>query len=210
MFYSEINVSHPNTAALTGGIASGKSLVSRMFQELGAYLIDADIVARQVVEPEKPAWKEIIESFGEEILLEGGALDRKRLGDIIFKDREKRQILNDIVHPRVIEEINERERGCHENQPERLVLADVPLLIETGMHRAYSTIILVYLPEAVQLRRLMVRDQLSRQDALVRIRSQMPLSEKLAYATHIIHNEKSIEDTRRQVHELSPELLGKI
>ena len=178
-----------------------------MFQELGACLIDADIVARQVVEPGKAAWKEIVEYFGKKILLEDGALDRKKLGAIIFNHAEKRQILNQIVHPRVIQEIDEQERVCHEKQTERLVIVDVPLLIEAAMHESYEAIILVYVPEAIQLQRLMSRDKLSEQDALARIRSQMPLSEKIDYATHVIHNDKSPENTRRQVHELYRDLL---
>lgn len=197
-----------NTAALTGGIASGKSTVSRMFQELGVCLIDADIVARQVVELGKAAWKEIVAYFGEKILLEDGTIDRKKLGTIIFKQAEERQRLNQIVHPRVIQEIDEQEQACHQAQPERLVLVDVPLLIEAAMHEAYETIVLVYVPEAIQLQRLMNRDKLSEQDALARIRSQMPLSEKLEYATHVIHNDKSIEETRRQVGELYQKLLN--
>jgi dephospho-CoA kinase len=173
-----------------------------MFQGLGVCLIDADIVARQVVEPPKPAWKEIVEYFGKEILLEDDTLDRKKLGGIIFDDCEKRQILNEIIHPRVIQEINEQERTCHYAEPERLVVVDVPLLIEASMHESYETIVLVYVPEKIQLQRLMNRDRLSRQDALARIRSQMPLAEKRQYATHIIHNDKSLGDTRRQVREL--------
>ncbi len=178
-----------------------------MFQELGVCPIDADIIARQVVEPGKPAWKEIVDYFGEEILLEDGTLDRKKLGAIIFNQAEKRQVLNQIVHPRVIQEIDEQERACHAAQPEGLAIVDVPLLIETAMHEAYETIVLVYLPETIQLQRLIDRDKLSEQDALARVQSQMPLSEKLKYATYVIHNDKSIKETRRQVHEVYRELL---
>ncbi|MCP4402999.1 MAG: dephospho-CoA kinase [bacterium] len=198
---------HQNSAALTGGIASGKSTVSRMFRELGVCQIDADIIARQVVEPGKPAWKEIVDYFGEEILLEDGTLDRKKLGAVIFKQVGKRHVLNQIVHPRVIQEIDEQERAYHAAQPEGLAVVDVPLLIETAMHEAYETIVLVYLPETIQLQRLIDRDKLSEQDALARVQSQMPLSEKLKYATYVIHNDKSIKETRRQVHEVYRELL---
>ncbi|PIE29218.1 dephospho-CoA kinase [candidate division KSB3 bacterium] len=198
---------HPETVALTGGIASGKSTVSRMFQELGACLIDADIAARHVVAPGKAALQEIVECFGHDLLLENGRLDRQKLGRLIFNDPEKRRIVNRIVHPRVIQRISEQERACHEAAPERLIIADVPLLIESSMHTSCHTIILVDVPEPVQRQRLMQRDKLSEQDAVLRIHSQMPLAEKRRYATHIIHNDKSLVHTRQQVCTLYEALL---
>ena len=192
-------IEHPKTAALTGGIASGKSTVSRMFRELGAYLIDADIVARQIVEPGKPAWKEIVEHFGQAILRDNQEINRKQLGSIIFHQPEKRQILNQITHPQVIQEIHEQERVFRKVHPDAVVLIDVPLLIEAAMHHSYKHIVLVYVPEAIQLQRLMKRDHISKDEALTKIRSQMPLSEKLHYATHIIRNDETLDKTKEQV-----------
>lgn len=186
-------------AALTGGIASGKSTVAHMFVELGAYLIDADIVARQVVEPEQPAWQEVVECFGRKILLEDRQLDRKKLGTIIFHHPEKRATLNQIIHPRVIKKIDRETQDIQKTQPNQVIVVDVPLLIETAMHTAYSTVIVVYVPEEVQVHRLMERDHLSLSEAQTRIDTQMPLSEKVKYATHVIRNDESLDKTREQV-----------
>ncbi len=185
-------------AALTGGIATGKSTIARMFQKCGAHLIDADVVARQIVAPGQPAWREIVAHFGQEILRETGELDRKQLGAIIFQHPEERQALNHITHPRVIAEIRREEARLHLRSPKTLIIVDVPLLIETGMHTDYPAVILAYLPEAAQLRRLMERDQLSEADARRRIQAQMPIEEKLRCATHVVNNAGSLEETFRQ------------
>lgn len=185
-------------AALTGGIATGKSTIARMFQKCGAHLIDADVVARQIVAPGQPAWREIVAHFGQEILRETGELDRKQLGAIIFQHPEERQALNHITHPRVIAEIRREEARLHLRSPKTLIIVDVPLLIETGMHADYLAVILAYLPEAAQLRRLMERDQLSEADARRRIQAQMPIEEKLRCATHVVNNAGSLEETFRQ------------
>ena len=162
-------------------------------------MIDADIVARQVVEPEKPAWNEIVDHFGTDILLENKQIHRKKLGTIIFSQPEERKILNQIVHPRVIEEIDAEEQQLHQHNNNTLVVVDVPLLIEASMHESYPHVILVYVEEATQRQRLMNRDKISEQEALKKIRSQMPLSEKLKYVTHVIKNDETFEQTRAQV-----------
>ena len=169
-----------------------------MFQKCGAHLIDADVVARQIVAPGQPAWREIVAHFGQEILRETGELDRKQLGAIIFQHPEERQALNHITHPRVIAEIRREEARLHLRSPKTLIIVDVPLLIETGMHTDYPAVILAYLPEAAQLRRLMERDQLSEADARRRIQAQMPIEEKLRCATHVVNNAGSLEETFRQ------------
>lgn len=197
---------HPRTAALTGGIASGKSMVSRMFHELGAHVIDADIVARQVIEPEQPAWKEIVAHFGQDILLGTGYIDRKKLGKIVFNQPEKLRILEYIIHPRVIEAINRQEQCIRKTDNERVILVDVPLLIEASMHTNYLTILVVYVSEEIQLKRLMDRDNISEQIARQRIAAQMPLSEKVKYATHVINNDGTIEQTRKQVETIYREI----
>ena len=190
---------HPKTAALTGGIASGKSTVARMFQTLGAAVLDADVVARQVVAPEQPAWREIVAHFGEEILLPDGQLDRKKLGAQVFQQPAERRILEQIIHPRVIAELDRQESLLRQTEPGRVILVDVPLLIEAGMHAAYSNVIVVYVPAATQLHRLMRRDQLIIESARQRMAAQMPLAEKCAYATQIINNDETLERTQAQV-----------
>ncbi len=194
------------TASLTGGIASGKSTVARMFQELGAYVIDADVVARQVVEPGQPAWKEIVEHFGEDILREHSQINRKKLGAIIFQQPEERRTLNQITHPRVIERIDREIEEVHRQQPQRLILVDVPLLIEADMQHDYNTILVVYVPKLVQLSRLMERDKITEKEAFKKIHSQMPLDEKVQYATHVVRNHESLDNTREQVREIYGEL----
>lgn len=186
-------------AALTGGIASGKSTVARMFQECGAFLIDADQIARAIVAPGLPAWHEIVAHFGTDILLPTQALDRKRLGQVIFHDPTARQMLNNITHPRVRAEIARQIQAQQQQQRAQWILVDVPLLIETGMHGSYACVIVVYIPEAMQIQRLIARDQLTAADARARIRAQMPLAAKCAYATQIVRNDGTLAQTRAQV-----------
>jgi dephospho-CoA kinase len=193
---------------LTGGIASGKSTVSHIFRSLGAQVIDADILARQVVEPGKPAWQEIVHSFGKDILLPDGQIDRKKLGAIVFQDPVKREVLNQIVHPRVFEEKNRIYQDLRRKYPEALIIVDAALLIEAGSYKRLSKLIVVYVDEQTQLRRLMLRDGISAEEAWLRIRSQMPLSEKVKYADYVIDNRGSLEETRRQVEEVYKKLMG--
>jgi dephospho-CoA kinase len=199
---------HPRTAALTGGIASGKSTVSAMLRECGAAIIDADVLARQVVEPHRPAWDEAVAAFGREVLAPDETLDRKRLGALIFQCAEKRRVLEQIIHPRVIAEIDHQETAVRELTPDAVVVVDVPLLIEAQMHLAYRTVIVVFVPLVLQLRRLLARDTLSEHEARQRLNAQMPLADKCAYATHIIDNSGSLDATRRRVVRLYQELAG--
>lgn len=197
---------HPRTAALTGGIASGKSTVADMFRECGAHILDADVIARQVVTPEQAAWREVVEVFGKEILLSDGQLDRKQLGAVVFSSPEKRQVLERIIHPRVIAEIDRQEYACRQIHPEKVIIVDVPLLIEANMHPEYATILVAYVPEDIQVQRVMTRDGLSEDDARKRISAQIPLIEKCTYASHIISNEGSVENTREQVQSIYQKL----
>jgi dephospho-CoA kinase len=191
---------------LTGGIASGKSTVSCIFQELGAHIIDADLVARQVVAPERPAWKEIVAHFGQNILLDNGYLNRKKLGAIVFHQPEERRILEQIIHPRVIEKITHQEQCIRRTDNKCVILIDVPLLIEASMHTNYLTILVVYVSEEIQLKRLMDRDNISEQIARQKIAAQMSLSEKVKYATHVINNDGTLEQTRKQVETIYREI----
>lgn len=183
-------------AGLTGGIASGKSTVSAFLENAGAVIVDADKIARDVVQKDKPAWRKIVDAFGTSILLPDGEINRILLGDIIFNDPAKKQILNRIIHPEVFTETAARLAEIKKKQPDAVVILDVPLLIESGMDTGLSDIIVVYVPESIQIQRLMNRDVLTREKALARIRSQMSIEEKKKRATIIIDNSGSRENTR--------------
>jgi dephospho-CoA kinase len=183
-------------AGLTGAIASGKSTVSAFLEDAGAVIVDADKIAREVVRKNRPAWREIVRAFGPSILLPDGEINRNLLGDIIFNDTAKKHVLNRIVHPGVISETATRLAEIERNQPGAVVILDVPLLIESRMDSGLSEIIVVYVPESVQIQRLITRDALTQAQALARIRSQMPIEEKKQRATIIIDNSGSREDTR--------------
>lgn len=184
---------------LTGGIATGKSTVSAMLQERGAHIVDADRIARQVVEPGLPAWKGVIEAFGREILLADGSIDRVSLGQIVFNDSLARKRLDEIVHPFVFEAMAHELVRIEASNPEAIAVLDVPLLIESGMHRNLADVLLVYAPEPIQIRRLMARDRLSEEEALCRVRSQMPIEEKRLLATIVIDNSGDTASTAGQV-----------
>ncbi|MFY9385554.1 MAG: dephospho-CoA kinase [Dethiobacteria bacterium] len=184
---------------LTGGIASGKSTVARMLEEKGALLLDADFIAREVVLPGKPAWREIRDWLGPSITGPGGAIDRARLGKLLFSDPAARERLNGIVHPRVMETFITRTEEIRRRHPDAVVVYDVPLLIEAKMDRMVDLVVLVYAAEEIQLARLQSRDKLTAAEALSRLRAQMPLAEKRAYADVIIDNSGSLAETRRQL-----------
>ncbi len=198
---------HPRTAALTGGIASGKSTVSTMFRDCGAAIIDADVIARQIVEPDLPAWHEIVALFGQEILHKDGRLDRKHIGALIFRSPEKRRLLEKIIHPRVIAEIDHQEAALRKATPDAIVIVDVPLLIEADMYHEYRTIMVVYVPEAIQIQRLMLRDGLPEHAGRQRLAAQMSLAEKRNYATCIIDNTNTLTQTREQVESIFQAIL---
>lgn len=185
-------------AGLTGGIATGKSTVAGFFLSAGAVLIDADRIAFDVVQKGTPVWHEIVGYFGEEVLLPNGQIDRIGLGKIIFNDGEQKTILDKIVHPAVFDRIDQQLHELEQDQPHKVVILDVPLLIETGMYQDMSDIIVVYVPQSVQIERLITRDGLSRADALSRICSQMSIEEKKAYASIIIDNSYSLERTKER------------
>ena len=195
------------TVGLTGGIATGKSTVAQILKQAGARVIDADRIAREVVKAGRPAWQEIVDHFGKKGLLPGGQIDREGLGDIIFNHADQKTVLNRIVHPRVFEAMGAEIDHIAETAPGCVVIVDIPLLFETGRHRDLAEIIVVYVPESVQLRRLMARDGLSRRNALARIRSQMPIEEKKKHASLIIDNSGDQEATRRQTLEIYRHLV---
>ncbi len=194
-------------AGMTGGIASGKSTVADMLARQGARVLDADRIAREAVRKGTPAHAEIIAHFGETMLQEDGEIDRSRLAKLVFNDETARKLLERIVHPFVKKEIVRRLERIRREDPHAVVILDVPLLFEAGMERDLDDIIVVYVPKAVQIRRLMARDGSSRAEALARIRSQMPLEKKRDLAKRVIDNSGSLENTWSQTLEVYRQLL---
>jgi len=184
---------------LTGGIASGKSTVANMLVDKGAYLIDADQLAREVVEPGQPAWREIVGWLGESILLPDRRIDRAGLSRLVFNDRIMLEKLNKIVHPRVGSRLINLSEEIRHKDPGAVVVYDIPLLIEAGMQQIVDVILLVFAPREVQIARLKMRDGLDRKDAEQRLRAQMPLEDKKKHAHTVIDNSGSLDDTARQV-----------
>jgi dephospho-CoA kinase len=184
---------------LTGNIASGKTEVAKIFKELGAEIIYADKVAREVVEPGELAWQEIIEEFGSDILNTDGSINRKKLGEIVFNDDKKREQLNRITHPRIMTKIKETI-DSYKKENVKLVIIEAALIVERGgLLTLIDELIVVSADEETQIERIMTRDGLQRDEALSRIESQMPISEKTKHATCVIDNSGSLEETRRQV-----------
>lgn len=187
---------------LTGGIATGKSFVLSVLRELGCEVIDADAVAHQVMEPGQPAFEEIVNHFGEEVLGPHGKIDRAKLGAIVFTDRGQRERLNSIVHPRVYEAQARWFAELERRDPHSIAAVDAALMIETGSYRRFDALIVVYCDPDSQLERLMARNNLTREEAIARISAQMPAAEKLKYADYQIDTSNGFEDTRLKVESL--------
>ncbi|KKB37618.1 dephospho-CoA kinase [Bacillus thermotolerans] len=183
---------------LTGSIASGKSTVSRLLQELGYTIVDADVAARKVVEPGQPALQQIAEAFGEGILLPDGSLDRAKLGERIFNNEEERKKLNNIIHPAVRQFMKDEKEAAIEAGKQTIIM-DIPLLYESKLTWMVGKVIVVYVDKDTQLQRLMARNQLDEDAAKARIASQLPLAEKAAQADAVIDNNGTIEETKEQL-----------
>ena len=186
---------------LTGSIATGKSTVSAMFQEAGIPVVDADIAARRVVDPGMPTLGKIVETFGQKMLLSDGSLDRQALGDVIFNDEEARKTLNSIMHP-AIRAWMEKEKQRYVEEGAAVIIMDIPLLIENDLVHTVDEVIVVSVSESTQKERLMKRNNLSEEEALARIQSQIPVKEKEVYATYVISNEGTLQETKQQVEEI--------
>ncbi|XP_013778450.1 uncharacterized protein LOC106463026 [Limulus polyphemus] len=191
---------------LTGGIATGKSTVANKLRDLGIVIIDADVIAREVVEPGKPAWKKIKAEFGEEILLPNGELNRPLLGEVVFSEPDKRRKLNSITHPQIYKEIFWK---CLKMliSGHQYVILDLPLLFESGkMVKYVSKVIVVTCDENQQLERLMMRNNFTRNEAENRISAQLSLQEKCQMADFVIDNSGDINQTHKQVHQVVSQL----
>ena len=191
---------------LTGSIAVGKSFVLETFRELGCHVLDADKTAREVVEPGTVGLAEIVEQFGPDILRQNGDLDRKKLGAIVFADEGKRQLLNSIVHPLVIEAQNEWIELCEVDDPNGIAIVDAALMIESSGYKRFDKLIVVWCRPDIQLERLTLRDGLSADEASRRVAAQMPQEEKKSYADYLIDTSNGFEDTRRQTTEIFEQL----
>ncbi len=183
---------------LTGGIATGKSTVTKMMKRLGVPVIDADQIARQVVEPGRSAYQAVIKQFGEDILLENGQINRPKLGSIVFADKEKREQLNQIVHPAVRQEMLQLRDQYIERGVKSVVL-DIPLLFESKLTNMVDKVIVVYVPKQLQLKRLINRDKFTEPEALQRIDAQLPTIEKAKQADAVIDNRYTKENTFLQL-----------
>ena len=197
------------TVGLTGGIACGKSNILRQFGRLGAYTIDADKLAREVVEPGRAAYRDVVATFGPHILRNDGTLDRKRLGSLVFADPEKRERLNQILHPLIIEEEDCRMARLRQSGP-AVVVVDAALMIEAGTYRRYQVIVVAFCPPELQVERMMRRDGLSRREALQRLESQMPIRKKATYGDYVIDTSGSLEKTAEEVERVYEKLLSQL
>jgi dephospho-CoA kinase len=191
---------------LTGGVACGKTTVARFFHALGAKIIDADQISRELVEPGRAAYQEIVERFGEEVLDPTGAIDRRRLGGRVFAEPKELRDLNAILHPRIIARIDHLARECRALDPHAVVIVDAALIFEAGLGDHFRRVIVAWCRPEQQLERLMVKAGLPREEAERRIRAQMPLDEKRRRADYRIDCSGSKEETRHQVEALFPEL----
>lgn len=182
---------------LTGGIATGKSTVVKVFKELGFPVVDADVIAREVVEVGRPALAKIVSTFGTEMLQPDGSLDRKKLGALVFSDEEKRQKLNALLSPFLREAILSQIEKKKDRAS--LVVVDIPLLYEGGYENDMDQVAVVYVPETIQLDRLMERDHLTEQEAWQRINSQLSIEQKKQKADIVFDNQKTIQETKKLV-----------
>jgi dephospho-CoA kinase len=192
---------------LTGGIATGKSTVSAMFAHLGARIVDADLLAREVVMPGQPAHAEIVKEFGPEVLQEDGSLDRKRLGAIVFADTARRKQLEAITHPAIYARQQRILSVYDEEAFAGIVIWDAALLIESSSAKRMDKVVVVVADAATELGRLMARDGFSEEEGRRRIASQMPLGEKVKVADYVIDNSGSRAETERRVREVYRALL---
>jgi dephospho-CoA kinase len=204
--YIGVSLEEMLNAGLTGGIASGKTTISRILVDKGAYLIDHDLLAHEAEEPNGPSWRGIVDYFGTSVLTDR-RIDRKKLGEIVFNKPEEMLRLNSIVHPAVNDLWKSRIRQIEEKDPRAIIISDVPLLFEIGWQNQVDVVILVYIPPEEQVRRLIARNGISVEEAKARLKSQMPIGDKIKMADFVINNHEPIEAARRHIEDLWEELL---
>lgn len=191
---------------LTGGIGSGKSSVAEMFKDEGAYVIDFDYLARVVVEPDTPAWRDIVDYFGEEIISPDRTLHRSKLAEIVFSDAQKRKALEGFTHSRIFEKQETLLKDIKTKDPDAIVIVDVPLLFELNLNKKFDKIILVYVSRDVQIQRTVQRSVLTKEEVEKRLKAQINIEKKKLLADYIINNEGSLKNSRDQVRKVIREL----
>ncbi len=193
--------------SLTGGIATGKSVVAGVFQNLGCYIHHADEVAHRLMEPGTPAWKKIVDHFGEEILNRDGSINRPKLGAIVFSNQEERGFLNSLIHPLVMKKKKDVIRRLREEGQYKIFISEAALTLEAGFVAFFDKVVVVFCQPEIQIRRLMERDSISRKQALRRIHAQMTPEEKTKYADYIIDSSGTLEETVEQTERIFRNLI---
>ena len=183
---------------LTGGVATGKTTVAGMFQDLGARVISADEVVHRMLERGSDLWRQVRQEFGEEVLTPDGNIDRVRLGDLVFRDKGKRTTLEAIIHPPVIEYL-QREAECFRESGQGVLILEIPLLIEAGALHLVDKVLVVTAEQESQISRLEKRYGIGREEAILRISSQLPLAEKVRHADWVVSTEGTLDSTKKQV-----------
>jgi dephospho-CoA kinase len=194
----------PKVIGLTGGIASGKSLVSQTLKGLGMTVIDADEVTHELMAKDETVKQEVVGAFGTEVLAADGTIDRGRLGAIVFRDQERRRQLEKIMHPRILAQLWQKARESKAD-----VVLDIPLLIEHGGHERVDVVVVVYTTRERQIQQLMGRDRISREEAIRRVDAQLPLEEKVSHAHYVINNSGTEEETVEQTTRFYKLIKGK-
>src|SRR5512143_163582 len=184
---------------LTGGIGSGKTTVSAMLRELGAHVVDADVLAHEALEPRTPGYKKAVCIFGKRIVGSDGRIDRRALADVVFADPEKRHLLERIVHPSVFAGFDRMVDELKEKEPDAVVFFDAALLIETGAHMQMDRVVVVWCTPETQMKRLVEKCGLTHHEAELRIVSQMSMDEKRGHADYVVDNDGTLDETRAQV-----------
>jgi dephospho-CoA kinase len=193
-------------AGLTGGMGSGKTTVGKLFQSLGAYVLDADEISRKLVEFGKPAWQEVVDLLGNSVVKADQTLDRRKIADIIFTDSGKKMALEAILHPRVIEEEQAIYKDIVKDDPGALVIIDAALLIESENYRKVDKVIVIACDEETQLQRIMAKNAFSQEDAERRLQQQMPLTEKIKFADYVLYNDSGFSALEEKVEALFHQL----
>ena len=195
------------TVALTGGIASGKSVVADVLEQLGCYVHRADKVAHELMEPEKPGWKKIVDHFGRNILNKNKSINRAKLGAVVYTDKKERLFLNSILHPLVMKKKQEVISQLEQEGRCKIYVSEAALTIEAGYSHYYDKIVVVFCQPEEQIKRLMARDGINQEEAIKKFKAQMPPEEKLKYADYVIDTSGSIQETVEQTERVFRNLM---
>ena len=193
--------------ALTGGIATGKSIIAQVLEQLGCYVHESDYLAHELQAPEMPAWKALVAHYGDKILNPNQTINRRALGAIVFADKKERDFLNNLLHPLVMEKKRALVRKVEAEGHHKIFVSVAALTIEAGFGDFFDKIIVVHCDKKIQLKRLMERDSIDQKDALEKITSQMPIEEKLKYADYTIDTSGSLRQTLEKTEQVYRNLV---